>query len=146
MLAKQIIKRYHKENVVLSSHLVAHTAFNIFIKQYPALDLFGILRLPKDDRIILKEVFYKNIELYRNHLIKLNKEGEIRLSNIVKNGSIEELTKHGIDNIGIFHVQKALFFNKEGNISSEDMNLLLYYHNRLEGYNLSTNIELKNTK
>ena len=43
----------------------------------------------------------------------------------------------GIDNIGIFHVQKALFFNKEGNISSEDMNLLLYYHNRLEGYNLS---------
>ncbi|BDS09892.1 1-acyl-sn-glycerol-3-phosphate acyltransferase [Aureispira anguillae] len=146
MLAKQIVKRYHNENVVLSSHLVAHTAFNILQKKYPSLDLYGILRLPKEDRIITQEVFKRNITLLRDHLLALNKAGKVRLSNIVKNGSIQDLIKHGIDNIGIFHVQKALFMDKQQNVRSENLNLLLYYHNRLTGYNLSEYIEVKNIK
>ncbi len=143
MLSKQIVKRYHEENVVLSSHLVAYTAFNIFRQQYPGLDLYGILRLPKEDRIIKKEVFYDNIETLRNKLLEMNQSGKIRLSEIVKNGSIIDLAKHGIDNIGIFHVQKALYLDKKGDISSEDINLLLYYHNRMKGFNLSEYINLK---
>jgi len=146
MLAKQIVKRYHEENVVLSSHLMAFVAFNILSKQYPSLDLYGILRLPKDDRIILKDVFHDNLEKIRQQLCKLQKEGKVRLSSMIRNGSIEELIKHGIDNLGIFHVQKALFVDKEGDISSEDLNLLLFYHNRLTGYYLSEYIEVKNTK
>lgn len=146
MLAKQIAKRYHEENVVLSSHLVAHTAFNIFVKQYPSLDLYGILRLPNDDRIILKQVFYKNVELLRKRLLHLNNLGDIRLSPIVKYGTIDEIIAHGISNIGVFHVQKALFFDKEGDIGSENLNLLLYYHNRLLGYHLADQIEVKNIK
>ncbi|MFT5647162.1 MAG: glycerol-3-phosphate O-acyltransferase [Aureispira sp.] len=146
MLAKQIVKRYASENVVLSSHLVAHTAFNIFQKKYPSLDLYGILRLPKEDRVIAPELFEKNIELLRNRLLQLNQTGKLRLSNIVKNGNIQDLIKHGIDNIGIFHVQKALFIDKNQQIISEDLNLLLYYHNRLLGYHLSEYIEVKNIK
>jgi glycerol-3-phosphate O-acyltransferase len=146
MLAKQIVKRYASENVVLSSHLIAHTAFNIFQKKYPSLDLYGILRLPKEDRVIAPELFEKNIELLRNRLLQLNETGKLRLSNIVKNGNIQDLIKHGIDNIGIFHVQKALFIDKNQQIKSENLNLLLYYHNRLLGYNLSEYIEVKNIK
>jgi glycerol-3-phosphate O-acyltransferase len=146
MLAKQIVKRYHEENVVLSSHLMAFVAFNILSKQYSSLDLYGILRLPKDDRIILKDVFYDNLERIRDQLYTLDKTGKIRLSSIVKKGNLEELIKHGIDNLGIFHVQKALFVDKDGDISSEDLNLLLFYHNRLTGYYLSEYIEVKNTK
>ncbi len=137
MLAKQIVKRYHEETVVLSSHLVAFTAFNIFIKRYPSLDLYGILRLPKEDRIIVKQLFLEKIEIIISRLKQLHKAGKIRLSNIIKNGTIEEILKHGVENIGIFHVQKALFVNKEGDIGSENLNLLFYYHNRLEGYNLA---------
>jgi glycerol-3-phosphate O-acyltransferase len=98
------------------------------------------------NEIILKQVFYKNIELLRTQLIKLNRAGKIRLSHIVKYGSVEDLVKHGVNNIGIFHVQKALFIDKEGDISSEDLNLLFYYHNRLIGYNLGEHIEVKNVK
>lgn len=146
MLAKQIVRRYYKENVVLSSHLIAYTSFNIFQKKHPSLDLYGILRLPKEDRIISKTVFQENIAILRQQLLKINKAGNVRLSNIVKNGSIQDLIKHGIDNIGIFHVQKALFMDKQENIRSENLNLLLYYHNRLIGYNLSDYIEVKNIK
>lgn len=146
MLAKQIVERYYSENVVLSSHLIAYTAFNIFKKKYPSLDLYGILRLPKEDRVIDRDVFQQNVALLRTQLLEQNKAGKVRLSNIVKNGSIQDLIKHGIDNIGIFHVQKALFMDKKQHVRSENLNLLLYYHNRLTGYNLSEHIIVKNIK
>lgn len=146
MLAKQIVKRYHEENVVLSSHLIAYTAFNIIKQLHPSLDLYGVLRLPKEDRMIEKDLFYKNVERLRQHLILLNQQGSVRLSSTVENGSIEALVKHGIDNIGIFHVQKALYFNKKGAISSENLNLLLYYHNRMKGYQLSEYIDVTNAQ
>lgn len=146
MLSKQIVKRYHKENVVLSSHLVAHTAFNIIKRQYPSLDLYGILRLPKEDSSIQAALFKDNIDRLRKRLIELEQAGQIRLSKIVREGDLEELINDGINNIGIFHVQKALYRNKKGVICSENLNLLLYYHNRLNGYYLSNYIEVKHVK
>lgn len=137
MLADKIVKRYFVENIVLSSHLVAFVAFNIFLKQYPNLDLYGLLRLPKEDRVILKKVFYYNIEKVRNHLFELEKQNKIQLSPEVKNDSISELVQHGINNVGNFHVKRALLLDKQGDIRSEDMNLLYYYHNRMTGYDIS---------
>ncbi len=140
MLADKIVERYFIENIVLSSHLVAYVAFNIFQKQYPNLDLYGLLRLPKEDRVILKKVFYYNIEHLRNRLFELEKENKLQLSPEVKNDSIEDLIIHGINNVGNFHVKRALLLDKENDIRSEDMNLLLYYHNRMKGYGLSNTI------
>jgi len=146
MLARQIVNRYHEENVVLSSHLIAYTAFNIIKELHPSLDLYGILRLPKEDCIIPKELFYKNVENLRQQLVSLNQQGKVRLSSIVESGSVEDLVKHGIDNIGIFHVQKALFFHKKDAIGSENLNLLLYYHNRMKGYQLADYIDVTTNK
>jgi glycerol-3-phosphate O-acyltransferase len=142
MLAQRLVQRYHIENVVLSSHLVAFTAFEILLKQYPKLDLYGILRLPDDDRIILRSVFIHNINLLRKKLHDMAQKGQIHLSEIVRQGSVEDLIKDGVANVGTFHVKKALTIDKEGDISSEDLNLLYYYHNRLEGYQLEKLIEV----
>ncbi len=142
ILADKIVKRFRIENIVLSSHLVAYTAFNLFKKQNANLNLYGLLRLPKEDRIISKEVFKKNIIILREQLLILEKEQKIQLAPIVKDEDIDYLIKHGIANVGNFHVKKALLVLKNGSISSEDINLLLYYHNRMKGYNLSKFIDL----
>lgn len=143
MLSKQLVQRYFRENVVLSSHLVAHTAFKLLQKRYPSLDLYGILRLPKEDRVLPKELFEYNVTLLRARLLQLGEQGRVKLSQSVYNDSLEELIKHGLDNLGIFHVQQVLFITKNGDISSEDINLLYYYHNRLNGYHLDALIEAK---
>lgn len=138
MLSNRIVERYFKENIALSSHLVAFIAFNLYKKMYPSLDLFGILRLPKEDREIKKEIFLNNIDTLLIELRKLFDEGRLYLSEKLACGSSEEILRHGLKNLGIFHVQKALYLTKKGMISSENLNLLYYYHNRMKGYNLST--------
>jgi len=36
----------------------------------------------------------------------------------------------------MYHAKRPLIKNKKGDISTQDLNLLFYYHNRLVGYNL----------
>jgi glycerol-3-phosphate O-acyltransferase len=141
-LASTLVKRFYIENIVLSSQLLAYTAFKIFLKQYPTLDFYGILRLPPDDRVILKTTFYKNISLIRQRLVDMEKAGKIQLSEIVRSADLDVLIEHGLKNVGTFHVKKALLQDKDGDITSEDMNLLYYYHNRTEGYGLSEYLEV----
>lgn len=136
MLSDKIVERYYIENVVLSSQLLAFVAFRIFQKQYPRLDFYGLLRLPTDDRIILKQVFERCINELRTVLQTMQKEAKLQLSQVVATGSIEELIEDGLANIGTYHVKKALIRDKEGDFTTEDMNLLYYYHNRLDGYGL----------
>ncbi|MCB0616997.1 MAG: glycerol acyltransferase, partial [Phaeodactylibacter sp.] len=51
ILAEKIVERFHCENIVLTSHLVAFAAFRILKRENQHLDLYGILRLPADDFI-----------------------------------------------------------------------------------------------
>ncbi|MBK7959480.1 MAG: hypothetical protein IPK03_16185 [Bacteroidetes bacterium] len=41
-----------------------------------------------------------------------------------------------MSNLGLYHAKKVLFMDTNGNYNTEDMKLLLFYHNRLEGYKL----------
>lgn len=141
-LAEKIVERYHVENIVLSSHLVAFTAFNIIKKKFPKLDLYGILRLPKEDKIINKTLLFKNIEKIREELILLSEQSKVQLSDTVRDKSVETIVKHGIENVGAFHVKKPLMSNKKGDYESQDLNLLFYYHNRLDAYGLEAFIDI----
>jgi len=137
MMGQEIIKRFYRENIVLSSHLVAFTAFEILNKKHRSLDLYGLLRLPEEDRIIPYNHFLKVIENVRNRLFEMEKNHQLRLSKNIFD-EVEELIKHGIQNLGVFHPKQALKQNKKGYISSENLNLLYFYHNRLKGYDLET--------
>jgi glycerol-3-phosphate O-acyltransferase len=139
-LADKIVERYKVENIVQSSHLVAFTAFNIIRKKFPKLDLYGVLRLPKEDKRIFAEILYKNIEILRTELIKLATEGDLKLSDTVKNSPVDKLVNHGIENSGAFHLKKPLKYNKKGYFESQDLNLLYYYHNRMDAYGLEKHI------
>lgn len=145
-LARTLVKRYHIENIVLSSHLIAFAAFKILMKQYPSLDLYGTLRLPPDDCVVERAVFYQNVELLRQRLLEIEAAGGVQLSEIVRTGDLATLIEHGIQNVGAFHVKKALLVDNDGNITTEDMNLLYYYHNRLEGYDLAKYLEVEAIK
>jgi hypothetical protein len=48
LLAESIINRFHSDNIVLSSHLIAFAAFEILCNENPKLDLFGILNVDFD--------------------------------------------------------------------------------------------------
>lgn len=135
MLSQKIVREYHRINRVFSSHLVAFVAFELWQKKYPKLDLFGLLRLPEEEQVLDYESFRKSCQQVRRQIMKDKKEGMINMATHMK-GDIDTVIRHGLDNVGIFHLKRPLLLNKEGNIITRDFNTLYYYHNRLTGYDL----------
>lgn len=135
MLSHRIVSEYHRINRVFASHLVAFVAFEIWQKKHPKLDLFGLLRLPEEDQVIEYSEFRKTCKRVRKQIYRLKKEGKANHATHLK-GKIDLVIRHGMDNVGIFHLNRPLLFNKQGNIITQDLSLLYYYHNRLTGYDL----------
>jgi len=135
LLAENIIKRFHSDNIVLSSHLLAFAAFEMLCNENPKLDLFGILRLPTDDYIFDYNVLSATVNQLQKTLIIYAEKEKLILSPEIKS-SIDELIADGIKHLGTFHIKKPLKKNKSGEVISENFYLLYFYHNRLTGYGL----------
>ncbi|HMQ00106.1 MAG TPA: 1-acyl-sn-glycerol-3-phosphate acyltransferase [Cyclobacteriaceae bacterium] len=135
MLSQKIVTEYHRINRVFASHIAAFIAFEIWKKQYPQLDLFGLLRLPEEDLKIDYEVFKATFKRVRKQVFKLKKQDKLYTATHLK-GNLDDVIKLGLQNVGIFHVKRPLLSDKQGNIITQDLNTLYYYHNRLAGYEL----------
>ncbi len=135
MLGNKIVKEYHRINRAFASHLVAFVAFEMWMKKFPKLDLFSILRLPEEDLEIEYEDFKETFKRVRKEVYRLKDENKINYATHFK-GKADVVIKHGLDNVGTFHLKRPLLKNKKGNIITHDLTVLYYYHNRMTGYDL----------
>jgi glycerol-3-phosphate O-acyltransferase len=135
MLAAKIVTEYHRINRVFASHLVAFVAFEMFLKQHPKLDLFGVLRLPEEELEIPYEEFRAAFKRVRKEIYQMKDDNKINHATHLK-GKTDLVIRRGLDNVGIFHLRRPVLLNKKGNVVTQDLNLLYYYHNRLVGYGL----------
>jgi glycerol-3-phosphate O-acyltransferase len=140
ILADRIVHSFHKFNTVMASHVVAFTAFRMIQKRHADLDLYQLLRLPEEDRTwdwnglllacsrVIAEIRFRceRSELYKEPI--LDKATDVVL-------------KHGIRNLGIYHDKRALRIDKKSNqVTSDDLRLLYFYHNRMEGYGFERHV------
>ncbi|MFN0033968.1 MAG: 1-acyl-sn-glycerol-3-phosphate acyltransferase [Saprospiraceae bacterium] len=142
LLAERIVERYHVENVVLSSHLVAHAVFEILLHENPKLDLFGILRLPPDDYAFPFRAVEEVVEQMQEKLFEWEREDKIKIAPELRQ-TAAEVVRDGVKNLGIYHTEKPLQFTKEENIVSSDFRVLYFYHNRLSNYGLDKAVQWK---
>ncbi len=142
LLAERIAERYHVENVVLSSHLVAHAVFEMLSHQNPKLDLFGILRLPPDDYVFPFRAVEEVVEQMQEKLFEWERADKIKLAPELRL-SPADLVRDGVKNLGIYHTEKPLQFIKDTEIMSSDFRVLYFYHNRLSNYGLDKAVHWK---
>jgi glycerol-3-phosphate O-acyltransferase len=142
ILGEKILERYFKDNIVLSSHIVAFAAFEILKNQNSKLDLYGILRLPTDDYTFPMDALQDVAGQMQAVLIEMEKQGDVRLSEQIY-WPAERLLEDGVARLGTYHLAKPLRFDKNGQIISDSFKVLYFYHNRLEGYGLSEKINWK---
>lgn len=135
MLGSKIVERYHIENRVFSSHIVAFVAFQMIRKKAPELDLYGVLRLPEEERILDLTEYRQTVERVLEHLRKMADRGKVHLAGHLVNDTMT-IIEHGVKNLGIYHAKRPLSFLDERSLTSDNLNLLFYYHNRLVGYEL----------
>ncbi len=135
ILASRIVSEYHRINRVFASHIVAFVAFEMWLRRYPRLDLFGFLRVPEEELEIPYDEFREVFKKIRKELYRLEEHGRVHYATHLK-GEIDLVIRRGLENVGIFHLKRPLLRNKKGNIVTQDLNVLYYYHNRLVGYDL----------
>jgi glycerol-3-phosphate O-acyltransferase len=104
-------------------------------KKYSQLDLFNLLRLPEEDLEIDYVEFKETFKRVRKQIYLMKEQGKINIASHLK-GKSDLAIMRGIDNAGVFHLNRSVTKNKKGNIVTQDLSLLYYYHNRLAGYDL----------
>ncbi len=135
MLADVIIREFHRINRVFASHLVAFTAFRMMRKMHDQLDFYSFLRIPVKDIEIPYGMFRDAFDRVRDGVIELFNAGKVDMATHLT-GDLDEVIDYGLNNVGIFHTYRPLLKNKQGDIITEDLNNLYYYHNRMDGYDL----------
>jgi len=139
MLSDKLVQEYHRLARCSASHLSAYTAFEFFRSRYRKLDLYSLLRIPHEYLIIPYDDFRKSFSRRLSQIFELEKEGRIQTADHLTKKKVDELIQIGVNNVGVFHTKRPLLFNKEGDITTQDLKTLYYYRNRLEGYDLEKN-------
>lgn len=134
ILGERIVENYHRYNVVLTSHLVCFTVFELLKKKYTGYDLFTLLRTPANEISLPYTEVTEKVNELKERLKVLNEQKEVQISPELR-WNVDKIIDHGMRNINLYHTASPL--TKEGDvIGTEDLKLLYYYHNRLEGYGL----------
>jgi len=136
MLGNMIVDSYHREAVVFSSQILAYAGFRVIKARYSKMDLYGLMRLPSEDLVIKPKELMDTVDKLVIRLREMHANGEVQLEKEVVEGSLSSIMKKGIANLGIYHAKLPLMYNAEGDFQSEDVKILYFYHNRLEGYEL----------
>ncbi len=134
LLGRAVVDRFHRDNVALTSHVVAYVAFRILRQFYPDLDVYGVLRLDEEDFLFDLSIMQSVIERVQTRLTVLEADGRIKLSAPLRRSPAEVLTD-GVENMQLYHQSPPLSLNG-GRLVSKDFHLLYYYHNRMSGYPL----------
>lgn len=140
-LGNRLVERFHRENTVLTSHLVAFVLFETLRKKYPELDLYRFLRLSLAQRSLPYDEFLSNCEQYHQRVRDLAHQDKLYLSSELQTSDTSAWVRDGIKQLGLLH-EASVVKVRDGGIWTEDMTLLYYYRNRLSGYGLSLLAEL----
>lgn len=134
-LGRRIVEEFHINNRVFSSHLVAFTAFQLIKRENRKLDLYNLLRLPEEDIFLVYVEFKEACEMVLNRIFALEEAGKLQVAPHMRQ-DIDSIINHGLDNVGMYHAKRPLIKNNNGNIETQDLSVLYFYHNRLIGYDL----------
>jgi len=134
-LADAVVDSYMRENVVLSSHVATFVVYQMFEKQYPNLDLYALLALPEEYLDLPIDQVCTQIEKVQVRLRELSDIGQVKLSEVVRSCTAEQVISDGIEHINSYHFYQPIKL-KNGAVQSENLKLLYFYSNRLFGYKL----------
>ena len=135
ILADEIIKSYHRNNVVMSINFVSFIAFKLFEKQHNQVDFYKFIKEPTLDLSVKLSNFYKESDILLKKLRKLHDKKSIILSEILLNGRSEEILADALKFTNIISENLPLY-SKGIRLYSDNLKLLYYYHNKLDGYGL----------
>lgn len=130
-LARSIVRSFHRDNVALSTHVAALAGWQCLREAHPHLDTWRLVRVDRSHRVLEREVVLRRVDTLRTQLLAMAERGDIRCA---LPDSAEAVLATAIARFGSFHTRPAL--REDGGRLHVDPELLLFYRNRLVGYDL----------
>ena len=131
-LAQKITQSYRKDNIILSTHVAAFAGWQLLSQKHPLLSDVQKSMLSHTERRIPRSEFLKSIDIIQNQIHDLARR-EVLCHDISKNPA--DILYQALKIFGQFHKARAL--SVQGTDIEVGPMLALYYHNRLEGYDIS---------
>jgi glycerol-3-phosphate O-acyltransferase len=131
--AEAIVDSYLADNVILSTHVVAFAMFHLLQTRNPELDLYRLLRTGGEAASFPMREVHREVD----RVICALRESEPRpkLGPLLEEGDTQAVVADALRAFGLYHTRPAV--RRRGDrVFHEDRNLLLYYGNRLRGYDL----------
>jgi glycerol-3-phosphate O-acyltransferase len=138
LLGERLVARYYKENIALTSHFVAYAYFELLREKYGPADLFRLFRLSEEETAVSFEEFSRYAQPMLDKLHAKYEADELQLEPALRSNDLKNIVEAASRNMGVYHTLRALKISGDGErLSCEDTKLLFYYHNRMEGYQLT---------
>jgi glycerol-3-phosphate O-acyltransferase len=135
MLGDRITDSFHRENVILSTHLLARALWDLLRDANPGMDLYRLLRTGGRQPSFAQAEVADRVERLTARVEALAFQAKVRidprLNGVDARGMMDEALKH----FSSYHTTPVAVSRGE-RIFPENLNLLLYYQNRLQGYEL----------
>ncbi len=134
ILAEKILESFKNENVILSSHILAYAMFSCIEDMNPDADLFEVLKIPTKNIEVPADDVKRKILLAISFLETM--DNKPKFTPIFDEG-VDAIYNDGLYHLGIYHTQKPVYKIDNNLLSSGDLKLLYYYHNKLEHYEIT---------
>jgi len=134
-------RSFKVHNVVLSTNLVAFTLFEMVRHRHRDLDLYRLLRTGDEGTGVTVSELTRHVAEMWDAVAELARKGEITLdSRSVSSGDATVIVQSALRHFGTYHTRPVMV-RRGDRVFTEDMNLLLYYSNRLRGYGLERELQ-----
>lgn len=138
-LSDVIYQSYLRNNVVMSTNLVAYVVHEILHKHNPEMNLYRLLRNNDHDETLPLHEVYEVMERVYVCLKNMEAQHKICIDDTIRDIRIDQIFSEALEHFGIYHTKKIME-RKGDNLELHDRNLIYYYHNRLIGYDLEKEI------
>ncbi|MFW6067803.1 MAG: hypothetical protein ACOC97_05640, partial [Myxococcota bacterium] len=128
-LGEELVERYHRDTVMMSTNVVAHVLFRRLVRSTPGMDLFARLRM-RGEVSMAREELLREVGEVRDALLGLEDAGRVHVSPFLHSAPPEEILGRALDVWNGYHSRVAAR-DMGTAITAEDPTLLIYYQNRL---------------
>ncbi|MBI2027156.1 MAG: NAD(P)H-dependent glycerol-3-phosphate dehydrogenase [Deltaproteobacteria bacterium] len=128
-LAESIIDAFHKNNRVLSTHLVAFVLYEMLMMKHSGKDIYSLLRTRKDYYTFKVSDFFLYLDKARAQLEFLSQKDRIMYSARLKEKSDEEILNNALKYFSVYH-RYSVIKREDDLLKIGDLRLLFYYHNK----------------
>ncbi len=139
-LADSIAAAFQRDTVVTPVHLLSFVVFDWLKKRNPELDLYRLLRTGGAEASMPLTDAYRRIEHTLGVLRALAQADQVRLAKSLQTRDTVKIVNQALAHLKSYHHRPAL--ERHGDrLHHTDRNLLLFYQNRLAGFDLRPGTE-----